>query len=386
MIHRVRASFLSAVLLLLAVSPGPASSQAEGDPITLGSYRILHSEILDEDRVLQVHLPRGYEESALDYPVLYLLYSDQVAEYYAETVSVLSLLGIDLMPRAILVGIANTDRYRDLFPWPSRDGWGGGADRFLRFVREELVPFVDARYRTKDYRIMVGPQAGGVFGAYALLEDPGLFQAFILNDPCRIDNDEHSLCREVSRFAATPEAKGLFFAVSHEAGDERGAPTRLEELRAAFQNRAVDGSHWRVELDSSWKLFLPPLHLRENLLELFSGYRFPADQEITGLSDVLSHYEALSRRYGFPVDPPDHILAQVSDRLTGEGRHDQAREVLTHLLSLYPNSLNGLWRMANLYRETGDTANAIRYYRECLQREPNMAPARMWMERLGGGG
>jgi hypothetical protein len=52
---------------------------------------------------------------------------------------------------------------------------------------------------------------------------------------------------------------------------------------------------------------------------------------------------------------------------------------------VYPSSADGYFRLVNLYRVMGDTANGIRYYRECLEREPNMPTARMWLERLGGG-
>ncbi len=169
---RRAATVAFALLMFLASSPEPASSQSDGDPVTLGTYRVFRSEILGEDRVLQVRLPREYDASVLDYPVVYLFYSDWVELYYAEAVNTIAQLSANLMPQVILVGVPNTDRYRDLYPWPRADGWGGEADRFLRFVREELFPFIDSEYRTKDYRVMVGPQAAAVFGVYALLEAP----------------------------------------------------------------------------------------------------------------------------------------------------------------------------------------------------------------------
>jgi hypothetical protein len=44
--------------------------------------------------------------------------------------------------------------------------------------------------------------------------------------------------------------------------------------------------------------------------------------------------------------------------------------------------MNGVWGLANLHRVMGDTAAALRYYEECLRRDPNMAPARDWVRRL----
>ena len=67
------------------------------------------------------------------------------------------------------------------------------------------------------------------------------------------------------------------------------------------------------------------------------------------------------------------------------GEHEAALEVIQHLHHLYPASMNGVWRLANVHRELGDTATAIGYYEECLRRDPNMTPAREWLERLRGG-
>ncbi|MCI0472203.1 MAG: esterase family protein, partial [Ignavibacteria bacterium] len=108
---------------------------------------MLHSKILDEDRTLLVSLPDDYESSKLAYPVLYLLYGDQVKGYYAEAVNIVHRLsGGGEIPPFIIVGVANTDRYRDCLPL-QRDGKPGGADKFLRFFSEELNSFISANYR-----------------------------------------------------------------------------------------------------------------------------------------------------------------------------------------------------------------------------------------------
>jgi predicted alpha/beta superfamily hydrolase len=82
-------------LLLL---PAPAAAQADGEPIMLGTYRVLQSRILGEDRVLQVHLPRDYESDTLAYPVVFVFYSDWVEGYFAQMVNDLSHLSMDRMP------------------------------------------------------------------------------------------------------------------------------------------------------------------------------------------------------------------------------------------------------------------------------------------------
>jgi predicted alpha/beta superfamily hydrolase len=375
-------------LLLALILPASAASQADGDPLTLGTYRVLHSGVLGEDRVLQVHLPRGYDSGGLSYPVVYVFYSDWVEGYFAQLVNDLDLLSEDRMPPSILVGVPNVQRYRDLVPWPragDRPG-EGHAEAFLRFVREELIPWVDAEYRTKRYRVMVGPQAAAVFGVYTLLQAPGTFQAFIVNDPCILDHPERSLCRELVAFSRTPAARGTFFAVGDAVGEDAREAERLEDLRGGLRAQAGEGFHWRVDLDPAWPFFLAPVEARAALLDLFADYPFPSPGEARGLHEIEAHYDSVSASHGFSVEPSDLVLTLAGNGLMDRGEHAAALEVFTRLTEVYPWSLNGPWGLANLHRVMGDTAAAIRYYEDCVRRDPNLTPALEWLRRLRGGG
>jgi predicted alpha/beta superfamily hydrolase len=386
MIARQQTYLLGVTICFLGLGgPSQAASQADGDPVALGTYRVVHSEILGEDRVLQVHLPRGYESSESEYPVVYLFYSDFEQGYYAQTVNDLYHLSTDRIPRVILVGLRNTQRYRDFYPWPmeGRPDTGKARD-FMRALEEEIIPFVEREYRTKPYRILIGPQAAAVFGAYALLEAPGTFQAFILNDPCRLDSPERSLCREIAELAASEAGEGLFFAVGHDVGEDRWPSRSLADLSAALEARASDGFRWRIDLVEDWPFFLSPVTVRPALLDLFSEYPFPSPGEASGWEQLEEHYGALSASLGFSVEPPSLILTQAAVGLRERREYVGALEVLNQLVDLYPSALDGPWQLGHLYREMGDTASAIRYYEECLRRDPNMMPARQWLERLRG--
>jgi tetratricopeptide (TPR) repeat protein len=253
-------------------------------------------------------------------------------------------------------------------------------------MREELFPFVESEYRTEPYRIMVGPQAAAVFGVYALIEEPETFDAFILNDPCRPDAEGETLCEELLAFSATPAAAGKYLAVSHDARDRRWDMERLEALEEGFEAQAHEGFRWQIRTDPDWPFFLAPVDIRTPLLDLFADYPFPAMEEAEGLPEILDHYQGLSEKLGFGVNPPNLILTRVGAHLTNQGAYHASLEVLTHLVELYPAAMDGPWQLANLHREMGDTATAIRYYQECVRRDPNMSLARTWLQRLGSGG
>ena len=58
----------------------------------------------------------------------------------------------------------------------------GGAPVFLRFLREEVIPFVENNYRASaSDRGIFGHSYGGLFVAYTLFNDPELFQKYLIS-------------------------------------------------------------------------------------------------------------------------------------------------------------------------------------------------------------
>jgi len=151
-------------------------------------YQKIYSQYLEEKRLLRVHLPQGYGKSQERYPVFYLLDANN-SIYFSRAAENIDKLGGNQVPKMILVGILNTNRNRDMLPTESKYfknmiSSGGGADKFLKFITRELIPFIDKKYRTRDFRILYGGSDAGLFTVYSLLAEPGSFSAWIAVSPC----------------------------------------------------------------------------------------------------------------------------------------------------------------------------------------------------------
>ncbi len=148
--------------------------------IKLGFTDSIQSAILKENRQIIIHLPDDYDTSIKMYPVLYLL--DGGINSVLEGVSAMNKLrGDKFIPEMIVVAIVNTDRDRDMMPLSTKQYSVpvAGAEKFLSFIGDELIPRIENKYRTNQQRILCGKSLSGLFTLYALLTKPQLFESYI---------------------------------------------------------------------------------------------------------------------------------------------------------------------------------------------------------------
>lgn len=148
--------------------------------IKLGFTDSIQSAILKENRQIIIHLPDDYDTSKKMYPVFYLL--DGSGSSVLEAVSAMNKLrGDKFIPEMIVVAIINNDRDRDMMPLSTKQYTVpvAGAEQFLSFIGDELIPHIEKKYRTNQQRILCGKSLSGLFTLYALLTKPQLFENYI---------------------------------------------------------------------------------------------------------------------------------------------------------------------------------------------------------------
>ncbi len=190
----------------------------------------LFSEVLDEEREIVIRLPQGYDETSYKYPVVYKLDGESRLWRYDDTINILS--SVEYIPEMIVVAIPNTNRDRDLTPsGMSLDGKvlsvKGGGSRFLDFIEKELIPYIEARYRTSDMRILAGYSRGGLLVVESLLSRPNLFQARFALSPA-LWRDDQAIISKAREVFSGADYSGQFLYMS--LGDQEN-----DKMRSAFQ-------------------------------------------------------------------------------------------------------------------------------------------------------
>jgi len=232
------------------------------------------------------------------------------------------------MPEAIVVAVHNVSRERDLRT-PTLEGEHGGQ-RFTQFLAEELIPFIDARYRTQPFRCLIGHSQGGSFATYVLATRPETFRFYLAIDPPLHLTPGIKEC--VVEVLSQPENTQRL--VSCERG--LGWFAAWSELESSIAPHAYAE---RIEMSAVTheNMFIPSLF--RGLQSLFHDYALEGD-DLT-LADVQGHYDNLSRAFGYTISPPEGALTQAAMIQVFQGKGRAALALYEHRDELYGSPTGG---------------------------------------------
>ena len=214
-------------------------------PISIGEQVTFHSEILGEDRILNLYLPQGYSPDSLKtYPVIYLLDGsmDEDFIHIAGLVQFGAFSWINLIPETIVVGISNVDRKRD-FTYPTtieQDKLDfpttGGSANFIDFIEKELQPFIDQNYKTNKVKTIVGQSLGGLLATEILIKKPDLFDNYVIISPSLWWDNESLLSMPLEPYTTQ---KSIFIGVGKEGSIMEKDAKALHKKMAKLKSEKV---------------------------------------------------------------------------------------------------------------------------------------------------
>ena len=388
----------AAAFVMIALSASQADAQATiGDRIQedqaasiedviIGQRIRMPSSSFGTERSVAIHVPDGYGDNENRYPVLFVLGDS----YFVPFTGVTMYLASDgRMPEVIVAAVPIGDWAGEFTYTEARDtaafyASSGGADRLRRFLSHELIPYLDANYRTQPLRILVGHSLGGLFAAETMTRYPGLFQVTIAISPSIFYN-EGEWVDGLSSFLQDRASVThiLYLALAEE--------TRI----APYMERAVDelGRHAPSSLSHYSQTFPEESHvsvvipaLFQGLKRVFSGWSFEDVEPWTlGADGIKSHYDSLSTRFGIRIPPPLHeITANGFHALERHQEVDAAIEMFSLALSLDEESAEAHVGLAEAYGQKGMSERAIEHCRRALEIDPTNERARRLLAELGG--
>ena len=311
------------------------------------------SAILGETRTIHVALPASHDRTSAGrrYPVIVVVDGEELTPLVKSVGDQLSRMG--QIPESIIIGIANTNRLRDLTP-PGLSVSGSsrneGGDRFIDFIERELLPEVDKRFRGAGPRTFIGHSSGGILGTYIAATRSSFTTVIAIDTPMHLGD-----------FWLEDKLRAR-------AGSGDGPPLRYLSLETRFGWKDARWNALAATAPKSWSLYrqrlenenhesMPMLASYIGLREAFRDYSMQV-APVAPTTSILPHYAKVSESFGARLFPPRRLMLNVIEDLMMEGRGGLARSAFDTLVLAYgspSNSADLLARIAELQKRPPPT-------------------------------
>lgn len=355
----------------------------------VGVNHEINSQILNESRQIQVFLPDGYEASEDDYPVLYLLDGQQYFNYGVSLGK--NFQEFSLTPKFIIVGITTLSPQRYTY-------FDGEKGKFIDFMVNELLPFVDNNYRTNTDRMIFGWQYAGSLALHIMIDHPTLFNGYFIASPFPIGQKVNDL-NKISSLDKT-----LYFGVSPDEYEVNKGTNKLDSLLSSQHIEGLTWSYLQFDMEEHRSTGFPTLyHSLRNYFKYYPQLQVDNMNKFLHLGGVKYAYDFFKKRavlYGFDQEPTtwskytilrsairaedyrqfqlfanellnDDFIIELDGRAFDIASfyeknkdHNKALYIYNILLEKHPDSEKLLTKMANAYSALGNTKEAKKYSKQ----------------------
>jgi predicted alpha/beta superfamily hydrolase len=319
----------------------------------LGQRITIQSNVLSQERELQVLLPESYYANPkATYPVIYLIDGDYNFHGVSGMLDLLAGKG-GVIPDVILVGIADkgTTLYRQymtpsVYDSKAKLSEGKSAD-FIRYITEEVQPYIVKNYRSADHSTLMGHSMGGLFVLDMLLEKPSAFNNYVAVSPS-VWLAEQGIVAKAKEKIGKVQHKPVSLFLS--LGDEtRMGQYDLINVLDLAQPSNIDWqfTHYPDESHNSVGI----ISLRDSLKVLFKDW-YIAENKLSKLKtpeSIVAHYQKVMSEFSFSQSMPSTSVQELFRRYYRNKKADQLPDFIAQTIEKLPESKQALIAMYAYY-------------------------------------
>lgn len=337
-------------------------------------YEEFASNSLGETRRLKIQLPRDYESNEdKSYPIVVVLDANYLFEPVAGNVDYFGYW--EDMPEAIVVGIMQGDtRYDDCSYDDSNFMPAEKGAEFFEFVGMELLPWIDANFRTAKFTIAIGHDFTANFINYYLFKDPPLFNGYICLSPDLAPMMDERLPVRIPNIVPK-----VFYYLATGTDDIKDLMEISVALNQQLEPLKSDKfAYYFDNLEGATHYSLVARAIPSALEKIFSVYRPISKQEyneklLTMQTPIhqylLDKYKTIEELFGLtnPIRVNDFIATATA--CEKQKQWESLREIATMASKQYPDTVLGDYYMGRYYEEVGDPKRAMRTYQSGFDKE-----------------
>jgi len=360
-------------------------------------YKKYDSEVLNDFRDISIYLPKSYgKDSISNFPLAIVLDGQKLFDLYVGTSNYYS--SQDSAPEQIVVGIDMKDtRRKDVGYEITTGNLINDAELFYRFVRDEIIPYVEATYKTSPFLTIVGESLTANFITHFLKEEYSIFNAYICLNPT-LSKDINTQIQSYRIEDLSSEDNIFYFYLS-------GNPHTNDEKKTNIKNfgkfiNSIEVDNFNVVFDefsnSPSSLSTVGEGMSRAFTKVFEIYsRITADEfetKIKNLSppDAISYLEIkyldIEFLFGSNIGIRKTDIFAIEDIILDKENGDFLDDFGEMILKLFPSSEMGHYYLGKYYESGKDFKAALEQYRlgygKMNPRDPNANLFYQNIERL----
>lgn len=330
-------------------------------------YESITSTKLGETRQLKIQLPRNYDENPEKrYPIMIVLDGDYLFEPVAGIVDYYAYW--EDAPEMIVVGV-NQDgiRMEDTAYSENNSLPDGKGAKFFEFIGMELLAKMDQKYRTANFRIIVGHDFTSNFINYYLLKENPIFQGYINLSP---DMAPFMADRIVSSLSGSQSKKWYYLATASD--DIPG----LKEDILSFNGKlsSIDNEFLDYKFDNfegATHYSLVGKAIPSAIENMFSIYRPISRKDynevllqtsISPCKYLTDKYAQIEEHYGMKKKVSVNDFLAVYNAIEKTRNWEEYKALAKMAQNHYPDTMLGTFFEARYEEETGNPKRAMRIY------------------------
>jgi len=326
---------------------------------------------LDTNRLLKIYVPKSYQEDGdRVYPLTIILDSEYLFDVYVANAKLFA--NKDKAPEQIIVGvIQNKDKeryidcaYDKITSMPTKK-----STRFYRFIRNEVLNYMDNNYRISPFKTIVGNALTANYINYFLIEKKPAFSGFINLNPSFALDIKAMLLDKIPSI----DKNTYYYVISgnYNPYKKHKLIQEVDTLLKRSQNK--DFNYRYDEVNKSTKVASIGQGISSALAFIFDQYSAISKDEFKNKVSKLSPPEAieyLETKYveieylfGANIKIRERDIYAIEDIIIDKENGDYLEEFGKMINRLYPESPVGDYYIGRYYETGKDYRRALKYYK-----------------------
>lgn len=325
---------------------------------------------LNSERTIKIYIPESYkQDSTRVYPLALVLDAEYLFDIYVANSKLFALK--DKAPEQIVVGIYQNQRNERKTDCEvnANSMLTESSSKFYKFIKNELLNYIEDKYRISLFRTIVGNTVTANFTNYFLVENENIFNAYINVNPS-YSADISELFR--GKIPSLDTNTYYYLNTGDYNGEEKDKT--IESVYYILKNFENENFKYKYDVfDGSTRVSSIGQAISGAFAHIFEMYssisREEFDEHIAKLSPpeaieyLEKKYVEIQYSFGANLKIRQRDIFAVESIILDKEQGDYLEEFGKMINRLYPESPIGDYYIGQYYETGNDYKRALKYYK-----------------------